>query len=483
MANDYYNAPTTVKPLADIESADENQDRLNIEAGFDKLPTEAELQLSVRGVNTVAFPNLFQITVTGIDNPYTNYTQISFVAIGGNVDAMGVEINGGVREPIVSDQNNALGGGEIVTGQEVLIIRQPNGFWKMQLPQSDGSNLTGVVADLQLLTDNGVAATGRRNIFINGRMNIWQREVSVTDPTSTNDYASADRWRGHRASDTTGMKIDRSTNVPASSEASFSLKASRVNGNTATASITVQQQIEGIDIIHHQGREVTISGQIYLGANLSATNDVFLNVNSGTVEDQVVGLGATFTGNQSLVLEAPGQGTDQVWTAFAFTFTIPDDAKALAAAFSMTPVGTAGVEDAFYITDIQLELGAVATDYDVRTLEDELKLCKRFYEKSYNTDVFPGAVTTAGVIESRRAPAASAQVISDLWWVPKRTTPLVKVYSPTTGAVAKARNSSTSADVSAGSGIAGTNGTYVTATVASVAEDYIIAHWTADAEL
>jgi hypothetical protein len=46
------------------------------------------------------------------------------------------------------------------------------------------------------------------------------------------------------------------------------------------------------------------------------------------------------------------------------------------------PVGTAGANDYFDITGIQLELGSVATPFEVRPGSVELGLCHRYYEYS-----------------------------------------------------------------------------------------------------
>ena len=60
-------------------------------------------------------------------------------------------------------------------------------------------------------------------------------------------------------------------------------------------------------------------------------------------------------------------------------------------------VGNTGVAETFSngninINECKLEVGTVATPYSPRTLQEELLLCKRYYQKSYQLDVTPGTV-------------------------------------------------------------------------------------------
>jgi hypothetical protein len=62
-----------------------------------------------------------------------------------------------------------------------------------------------------------------------------------------------------------------------------------------------------------------------------------------------------------------------------------------------TPVGTAGANDYFDITGIQLELGSVPTSFEVRPFSVELQMCQRYYEKTYSMNVAPGTNSSSGL--------------------------------------------------------------------------------------
>ena len=54
------------------------------------------------------------------------------------------------------------------------------------------------------------------------------------------------------------------------------------------------------------------------------------------------------------------------------------------------------VANDFRITQVQLEKGDTATPFEYRHFEEEIALCQRYYEKSYNIDVAPGTTTVTG---------------------------------------------------------------------------------------
>jgi hypothetical protein len=88
--------------------------------------------------------------------------------------------------------------------------------------------------------------------------------------------------------------------------------------------------------------------------------------------------------------------------------------------------------------NVQLEIGSVATSFDYRPFTTELALCQRYFEKSYNADVAPAAVTSIGAI-SYRVPGSDC-LYSFRNKVEKRTTATYTIYNPVTGTAGEARN-------------------------------------------
>jgi hypothetical protein len=116
----------------------------------------------------------------------------------------------------------------------------------------------------------------------------------------------------------------------------------------------------------------------------------------------------------------------------------------------------------FKIALVQLEAGSVATTFDARSVGDELALCQRYFQKSYNqetalaTGSFP-----AGEVRWQSANTAIQSAPTIMLPVVMRATPTLTIYSPSDGASGNVYNHSTGANVAmtgADSATVGTRG-------------------------
>ncbi len=86
-------------------------------------------------------------------------------------------------------------------------------------------------------------------------------------------------------------------------------------------------------------------------------------------------------------------------------------------------------------SQIKLEIGSSSTKFIMRPFQDELKLCQRYYETSYNFHVAPGSsATTLGAIAGIGA-GASITLAMSMFNVEKRTKPTISIYNPHSGSV------------------------------------------------
>ena len=216
-----------------------------------------------------------------------------------------------------------------------------------------------------------------KNAVINGAMDIWARGTSFTISASSATY-TADRWQVLRGA--TGLTVSRqvtndTTNLPF---IQYCARVQRANGNSATDIIYIDQSFESVNSIPFAGKTVTISFYARAGANYSPTsNALSASLISGTGTDQ-----NGFSGFTGAATTASTTATlTTTWQRFTFTGTIATNATQLLVRFNNTPTGTAGANDYFEVTGIQLEAGSQATPFSrmAGTIQGELAACQRYY--------------------------------------------------------------------------------------------------------
>jgi hypothetical protein len=144
------------------------------------------------------------------------------------------------------------------------------------------------------------------------------------------------------------------------------------------------------------------------------------------------------------------------------------------------------LDNNFYLTGIQLEVGDTATDFEHRTFADELQRCQRYFCRTYPHGTSTGTATSNGAVcSSSQASTVYMSAGTFRFPVEMRSTPTCVVYSTananTTGKVAS--------DSTDGTGSA----SFISATSTFVhrnndgtgvsANTFLKAHVTADAEL
>lgn len=236
------------------------------------------------------------------------------------------------------------------------------------------------------------------NAVLNSAFQIWQRGTSGVAATAAGAYF-ADRWvvgRGVAGSTGSRQLTNDTTNLP---NIQYCARVQRDSGNTSTSAIFLAQSFETINSIPFAGKAVTISYYARAGANYSsASNALTLTAASGTGTDQQI-LG-TYTGTSGFITSTATLTT--TWQRFTATGTVSSSANEIAFYFNYTPSGTAGANDYFEITGVQLELGSIATPFHTyaATIQGELAACQRYYWVIGGTDAqFPlvGGYTQNGV--------------------------------------------------------------------------------------
>jgi hypothetical protein len=126
------------------------------------------------------------------------------------------------------------------------------------------------------------------------------------------------------------------------------------------------------------------------------------------------------------------------------------------------------------------DLGYFAPDFS-----DQLRMCKRYFEKSYSTSVLPGTITTSNSVQAMAFNTSILREIDTRYTVEKRDVPTVLLYDTQSGSVGNvsrysignvhvANVTATATEVAQQSFRLGGGGTFV-------ADDWIKFHYTADA--
>ena len=303
--------------------------------------------------------------------------------------------------------------------------------------------------------------TGFKNRIINGDMRIDQRNAgaSVTATAVTTATYTVDRWAYYvtQASKFTIQQNAGSVTPPSGFTNYLGVTSSSTYSITSSDRFSIQQPVEGFnmaDLGWGTANASPVTMSFWVRSSLTGVFGGAL-LNDGT--PSYVSYPFSFTINtpntwefKTINIAGPTTGTwqsgnsrgIQVIFGLGVGSTLSGTAGAWAAGVYIAPTGATSVVGTngatFYITGVQLEKGSVATPFEFRSIGQELALCQRYYQKSYNVDVAPGTNTTSGAKTSRiyNTDPFIPQIETRLL-VSMRASPTVTWYTPagTSGAV------------------------------------------------
>ena len=414
--------------------------------------------------------------------------------LGNNIDASMAELKGGTTGQVLSKTSNTDMDFTWVTSDDANAIQNAIVDAKGDLiaaTANDTPARLAVGSNGDTLVADSAQSTGLRynppvgslaNPVINGGQDVWQRGTSFTPAGATLTYCS-DRWMTYRAS--TGYTVTRqttsdTTNLP---NIQYSARLQRTNGNASGDAIYYNSSIETTNCLPFAGKTVTMSFYARAGANFSATSSLLsVQFYTGTGTDQNVNQGYT---SSAVALNTAATLTT-TWQRFAFSFTIGATITEFAPFFYYTPTGTAGANDWFEITGVQLDVGTwtASTAPTFRrsggTIQGETALCQRYYYKTYNQSVAPA---TTNAYENTRVINFNGTTVTrfGVTWPLMRTAPSVTLYNPETGATASLRADNSTNQTLNGPFNIGDNGGFVDIT--PTGGQYGRFHMVASAEL
>ena len=243
-----------------------------------------------------------------------------------------------------------------------------------------GSTGDTIVADSSTSTGLRYQAPVNDNPILNSSFQVWQRGTSFSLPASSSTYYNADRWlaftNANQATTISRQQTSDSTNLPF---IQYCARVQRNSGQTGvTGGIQLWQSLETVNSIPYTGKTITVSFYARAGANFSSAGNLLEALcYLGTGTDQNIG------GYSGITLVSSSYKTlTTTWQRFTTTMTVATNSNELSFGFQYIPTGTAGANDYFEITGVQVEVGSVATPFKTYagTIQGELAACQRYYQ-------------------------------------------------------------------------------------------------------
>jgi len=271
--------------------------------------------------------------------------------------------------------------------------------------------------------------SGRRNVVINGAMNVAQRSTSVTGIGASAGYFTVDRFNLNVANTAGRLTMTQTADGPSGFANCIKLDCTTADTSIgADEFFLIEQRFEGQDLQRFMkgtsdAKEYAVS--FYVKGNASATYVVELfDVDNTRQVSKSFSVTTSWTrveltfpadttgafdddANQSLnmhiFLHAGSNLTSgtlsQTWTSN----TNANRAVGVSSFFSST-------DNTFFITGVQLEVGSVSTEFEHRSYGEELALCQRYFSlncvgtgKANSTTVIQAQLPT--IVSMRASPS------------------------------------------------------------------------------
>lgn len=342
---------------------------------------------------------------------------VAIEGLGDAIDASLLDLRGGTTGQVLAKQTNAQMDFAWVTdatGISPTIVDAKGDL--IAATANDTPARLAVGADGSTLVANSAASTGLMwagqpyaNPVLNSAFQVWQRGTSIA---SGGGVYTADRWYSCRGSLVSGGTVSRQTTSDATNLPfiQYCARIQRDSGNTGTQGLNFGQNFETVNSIAYAGKTITFSFYARAGANFSSASSQLgaaLATGTGTDQNGVIG---NYTSQSTPISQNATLTT--TWQRFSYSATLNTNANELYFVFNYTPVGTAGANDYFEVTGVQIDLGSVALPFKTYagTIAGELAACQRYYYRMGGDSLF--------------------QIISMTGWFPSTTQANLMLQNP-----------------------------------------------------
>ena len=251
-----------------------------------------------------------------------------------------------------------------------------------------------------------------KNAIINGDFNIWQAGTSFATGGSATWIADTYRYIAVGAMVHT---VTRDTDVPTQAESghksNYSVKYDCTTADAAIAAgdiCTLRHFIEGYNFAPFMGKTATLSFWVKgtktgihcvsfrNGVDRSYIVEFTINTTL-TWEKKTITLTFSDSGGTWNYINGAGLYIDWHLAAGTNFHSTADTWNSDDGRATSNQVNACDhTDNNFWLSQVQFELGSVATDFEYRQFQDELAKCQRYWCKSYDYDVDPGTVDLNG---------------------------------------------------------------------------------------
>jgi len=249
-------------------------------------------------------------------------------------------------------------------------------------------------------------ATGRRNLVINGAMQIFQRTSSAT--AAGTSYNTSDRFRANTGTDG-AFTTEKSTDNPFGTGSS--LKAQVTTADTSLASTQYAQIIQRIEaqnlqhLLYGTSSAKTLTLSFWVKSSKTGIYSITLRKTDNTAyhfcheytissantwEKKVITITPT-AGSTSFITASAGAIANDNGLGFELSFALGQGSSYAIGTSNTWSNNTStfastnqvnwmdNTSNNFYLTQVQLEVGNL-TDFEHRSVTEELSLCQRYFE-------------------------------------------------------------------------------------------------------
>lgn len=254
---------------------------------------------------------------------------------------------------------------------------------------ASGSNndITSIAA---LASVNTGQLAGLRNAVINGNGLVQQRSAPAL--TAALQYGAADR---HLIGVTGATSVSGTVGVLSNSGFSCGVGYGAIAASWTTGQFILKHRIEAANSKQFNGKTVTVSGKLYQDTGGSRNFTVSLGKPTTTAD--------TFSAVTNLGTSGAIAVPSGTVTAFSYTLAL----GATDASLGLEPLITDNAANTvanknYVVSDLQVEVGSVATVFEQRHATVELALCQRYYTKlggDASGDIYvAGYITSSGIL-------------------------------------------------------------------------------------